>query len=78
MKDSACILDTGATLGQDPLARQLATPRCTFWGREEEPCLAARMEPCLACAAPLECSVMPDLLEISFSSRQCSSTSCFL
>lgn len=35
------------------------------------------MEPCFAFAAPLECSVIPDLLEISFSSRQCSSTSCF-
>lgn len=77
VKDSACILQ-GATLGQDSVARRLAKPRYNILGTRRRAVLGCVHEPCFACAAPLECSVIPDLLEISFSSRQCSSTSCFL
>lgn len=55
------MLSTGATLGQDSVARQVANPGAHCTTRAVLGCAYGAL---LACAAPLECSVIPDLLEI--------------
>lgn len=57
MKDSACILDTGATLGQDPLARQLANPRYNILGTRRRAVLGCANGALLrlCCAVGMQC-----------------------